>query len=898
MSVNKGNNKIDKDYMAITEEDKMLKQEIEFLVQTLESTNFIEQLNALETLKRMIISATTSMTSVPKPLKYLREQYCKVKSCYENIFDIKTKKSCADIISVIGVVMTDKEEFLNDTLQYRFLGLCDDVDVWGHEYVRHLTNQIVTVWVNKDLANDNTVDCNEENFSESSDSLKVRCLALVHKIIPYFMKHNAAIEAIDLCIELELLNLLSMYASPSNYDRICLYMMKTVLYLSDPDNRKLLEAAAKIYEQFGDFGQAMKCALRLNDADYALKLLEKAKTESLQKQLAFLLARQQYNVPYENLVNTNMGGLVEITSNARLSEYFHVLARELDIMDPKLPEDIYKSHLEPSRPTLGLKNVDSARNNLASSYVNGLVNCGFGKDKLIMEDESGMKWVYKNQECGMMSTIGTLGWVFQWDVDGGLSCIDKYLYSDDDYIKAGGLLACGVVNARVKNECDPALALLGEYVTNSKKVLSRASIVGLGVAYAGTRKPECLAILQPVILDMSSEKFELSCLAALSSGMIAVSSLDGELTTIIIQTMMERSEEQMSHPFAKFMVLGLALTCFGRQGQVDVILASLEALQEPLRSMAHLMCDICAYAGSGSVLKVQQLLHILSEKTDEKKPAKKNEDESDNQFDYLAHQGLAVLGIGLISMGEPIGQEMGFRVLGRLLRFGNVGIKRAVPLALALMWSSDPQMRVLDTLGKFSHDSDQELAFTAILSMGLVGAGTNNARLAAMLRQLALFHSQEPRCIFGVRLAQGLLHLGKGTLTISPHHQDRFITNSVAVGGLLTLLVSCLDIKNTFMNSHDYLLFYLTSAFQPRLLMTFDESLHPLPVTVRVGQAVDTVGQAGRPKTITGFQTHTTPVLLAAGERVELSTEQYVPISELPLEGFVILKKNPNWEES
>ena len=36
-----------------------------------------------------------------------------------------------------------------------------------------------------------------------------------------------------------------------------------------------------------------------------------------------------------------------------------------------------------------------------------------------------------------------------------------------------------------------------------------------------------------------------------------------------------------------------------------------------------------------------------------------------------------------------------------------------------------------------------------------------------------------------------------------------------------------------------------------------------MPVSVRVGQAVDVVGQAGRPKTITGFATHTTPVLLA-----------------------------------
>jgi 26S proteasome regulatory subunit N1 len=76
--------------------------------------------------------------------------------------------------------------------------------------------------------------------------------------------------------------------------------------------------------------------------------------------------------------------------------------------------------------------------------------------------------------------------------------------------------------------------------------------------------------------------------------------------------------------------------------------------------------------------------------------------------------------------------------------------------------------------------------------------------------------------------------------------------------------------------------------------MTVDEELKELPVQVRVGQRVDTVGVAGKPKTITGFQTHNTPVLLAAGERAELATDEYLPLTNI-LEGFVILKKNPNY---
>ncbi|OBZ81019.1 hypothetical protein A0J61_10932, partial [Choanephora cucurbitarum] len=63
-----------------------------------------------------------------------------------------------------------------------------------------------------------------------------------------------------------------------------------------------------------------------------------------------------------------------------------------------------------------------------------------------------------------------------------------------------------------------------------------------------------------------------------------------------------------------------------------------------------------------------------------------------------------------------------------------------------------------------------------------------------------------------------------------------------------------------------------------------------------VGQAVDVVGQAGRPKTITGFQTHSTPVLLAHSERAELATEEYLSLAPV-LEGIVLLRKNPDYME-
>lgn len=66
---------------------------------------------------------------------------------------------------------------------------------------------------------------------------------------------------------------------------------------------------------------------------------------------------------------------------------------------------------------------------------------------------------------------------------------------------------------------------------------------------------------------------------------------------------------------------------------------------------------------------------------------------------------------------------------------------------------------------------------------------------------------------------------------------------------------------------HDFC--FSHAAYSPQV----DSDLKPLPVNVRVGQAVETVGQAGKPKTITGFQTHTTPVLLGVRDRAEVRQE-------------------------
>jgi 26S proteasome regulatory subunit N1 len=874
----------------LSEEDIKLKEELGLCVSRLKEDDARLYQSALDNLRTLIKASTTSMTSVPKPLKFMIPHYDDMKMVFEKLpAGSETKRDCADIVSVLAMTMS--EEGKNECLEFRLVGhpTAEHIAAWGHEYLRHLSGEVVAKW--NDLQPEDTKD-------------KEQLVTLVKEILPSQMKHHAEAEACDLLMEVEQLDLIHQYVDEQAFQRVCLYLTSCVPYVPDPENTNLLRTALTIFRKFKRWPQSLKLALQINDADLVKEIFLESGQEGgdeaalVQKQLAYMLGRQQHFIA--NLDENEFDDVIEIMSNSHLNNHFLNLARELDILEPKTPDDVYKTHLDNVRP-FGGSSVDSAKQNLASTFVNGFVNAGFGKDKLVLDD--GNKWLYKNKDAGMMSAAASIGLILLWDVDGGLTQIDKYLYSPDDHIKAGALLACGIVNAGVRNDCDPALALLSDYILHDSMPMRTGSIFGLGLAYAGSNREDVISQLLPVFGNAKSN-MEVVGVTALALGLIAVGSCNNEVTTVLLQTLMDKSPADLKEPYAKFLTLGIGLCFLGKQEAAEATVATLEVLDEPFKSMAMTLVDICAYAGTGNVLKIQNLLHICSEhyepsekddgRKDKKKDDKKEEKKEEAHVDLSLQQSVAVLGLGLIAMGEDIGSEMMFRTFGHLLRYCEPVIRRAVPLALGLMSISNPQLNILDTLSKFSHDSDAEVAHNSIFAMGLLGAGTNNARLAATLRQLAQYHAKDSSNLFMVRLAQGLLHMGKGTMTLNPFHCDSQLMSPVAVAGLLSCVVAFLDVKTTILGKSHYLLYSLATAIQPRMLVTFDEAMRPLPVAVRVGQAVDVVGQAGKPKTITGFQTHTTPVLLACGERAELATEEYLPLTPI-MEGFVILKKNPDY---
>ncbi|KAK7715938.1 proteasome regulatory particle base subunit [Botryosphaeria dothidea] len=852
----------------LSEEDQQLKNELDMLVERIQESDTSLYKPALEAIKNFIKTSTSSMTAVPKPLKFLRPHYESLEKTYESWPEGADKQSLADMMSVLG--MTYSDENRRDTLKYRLLSPSKDLGSWGHEYMRHLALEIGQEF--QDRLNDD----------KPADEL----VDLGLNLVPFFLKHNAEADAVDILSELEMIESIGQYLDENTFSRVALYMVSMVTLLTYPDNDRFLRTAYKIYRDYKQFTQAMVIAIRLNDKELIQDAFNATEDKSIKKQMGFLIARQRIviDLPEEE----EDGELAECINNTRLADHFKVLAKELNILDPKTPDDIYKTHLESSR-TAGLTNTDSARHNLASAFVNAFVNAGFGNDKMMLVDEDKNSWVWRTKDEGMLSTAASLGLLMQWDTEGGLDKIDRYTYLEEDQIKAGAMLASGIVNSGVRSDADPAMALLGDTDNlESKSVPIRvASIMGLGLAYAGSNKEELLELLLPIVSDTSLD-MKLSAMAALSLGMIFVGSAQSDVSEAIIQTFLDEDRtKQLKDKWTRFMALGLALLFFGQQEEVDVILETLKAIDHPMSKPTSVLAEVCAWAGTGAVLKIQQLLHICNEHIDDESEEKKGDE---------LLQAYAVIGISLVAMGEETGQEMVLRTFGHLMHYGETNIRKAVPLALGLITPSNPQMKVYDTLSRYSHDNDNDVAINAIFAMGLVGAGTNNARLAQLLRQLASYYSRDPNALFMVRIAQGLLHMGKGTLSVNPFHTDRQVLSRVAAAGLLTVLVSLIDAKQFVLSDSHYLLYFMVTAMQPRFLITLDEDLKPLTVNVRVGQAVDVVGQAGRPKTITGWQTQSTPVLLAYGERAELEDEQYISLNST-LEGVVILRKNPEWED-
>jgi 26S proteasome regulatory subunit N1 len=641
-----GKDKVDPD--EVSEEDKALKEGLELAVLRLQEPDNSLHKQALDHLSSEIRSATSSMTSVPKPLKFLRPHFDALKAVYESwALDHPMKLIMADVMSVLAMTMAKPGS--RECLKFKLSGTHVNISSWGHEYVRALSGEISEEY------NKRTIEVLAEDETDVDD-----LMTLVDDIIPFQMKHNAEAEAVDLLMEVQQLGKLINPESPvvddRNHERVCLYLLRCTDFVTDPEDlHNLLSTAYAIYKSQKKYTDALRVALKMDENEKIAELFgeETDAPEISKKQMAFILARCRSSFTLED------EQLNEIIGNAGLSERYLAVARDMGVLEPKTPEDIYKTHLlEGGLATRGSRNTaappaDSARANLASSFVNCFVNAGCCKDTLMTVEDS--NWVFKNKDHGMMSAAASLGMVLLWNVDEGLNQIDKFFHNKEDYIKAGACLAVGIVSSGVRNESDPALALLTDFIENKSVIVRTASVCGLGIAYSGSQREELMELLVPVAANTEGADITEVSMAALSLGLVFVGTCNDEVGGILVQRLMEATEEELNHTASRFLCLGLGLLYLGKQERADAMLEAVRTVEHKRGKYAEITLNTCAYAGTGNVLKVQEMLRLCAEHLTEE----------------AEHQSVAVLGIALVVLGEDVGTEMSLRTFDHLLQYGN-----------------------------------------------------------------------------------------------------------------------------------------------------------------------------------------------------------------------------------
>ncbi|CAM9618573.1 unnamed protein product, partial [Phaeothamnion confervicola] len=177
-----------------------------------------------------------------------------------------------------------------------------------------------------------------------------------------------------------------------------------------------------------------------------------------------------------------------------------------------------------------------------------------------------------------------------------------------DYIKAGAALAVGVVTSGVRNESDPALALLAEHVESKSSAMKCAAVVGLGVAYAGMARQDVLELIAPIIADSDNiNMVEASVgLASLSLGLIFVGTCNEEVGSLLAQRLMESSDAELDQGMARFVCVGLGLLFLNKAERADAMAEVVKTVEHPLGRFCSVVLETCAYACTGNVLQVMR----------------------------------------------------------------------------------------------------------------------------------------------------------------------------------------------------------------------------------------------------------------------------------------------------
>jgi 26S proteasome regulatory subunit N1 len=763
---------------------------------------------ALQMIVKQLRASSSAASSLPSTLISLISQKEILLDVYAGLSG-ECRSVMADILSVISATGDD-----GDALRYRLEGGGTPLDIWGHQYIKKLASDLIGA------------------LGSDTDSSEAECMKVLDEVLPCLFRFNAECDAIDLLMELDILERAIGFIDRDNYERVCVYIKAFFPYIDGREARRKVNRV--LYEMHGKMGdKAGQLYALLRERESVEAYIEGEENRAMKMQLAYIAARR--GVYYES----SDGEIREILSNQRVREFNRYIAQELE---------------------LSVKESGPVEGKSAAAFLisDRLVNASLGASTLPLQE---LKKSHK------VAAVASSGLLYLWDPCRAMSEMEEDVFSADGYLAVGTLLGISISGTRVHDANDSVLALIRENLSTQSVTQKIALLQSLLTLYAGSCRRDVLDMISPFYTDIDPE---VSFFSMFATGAVFCTSADAEILSSMVQVLLERQTSEFANPLSRFALLGISLVYLQAEEKVFDVLDLVKAVEDLGPALSVLMRGM-AYAGSGNSSVLHGILKDALEDTS---------DEEENGLKNI----FAILSVAIISLGDDTTGQMGARIIESAMVIDDPHIQIAIPMALAILYASDPKVEVTDTLRRCAHSGDLSVVTSSIAALGLVSAGSNNSRVASSLEQMESFCGKQSSGS-ALKISQGLLHLGRGTLLLTP-----MLSGSIdprAFVGLMGFSFCFIERSFRIIDRFYFLVLLLSLGVRTKYVITLDSSGAIVKTGIRVGTPVDVSGVAGRPKRISGAQTHETPVILQPSEAAEI-TEQ-TPLTSL-VEDIVVVE--------
>ena len=827
--------------------------------------------NALCTLHDEVRSALGSSFN---EIQTLLDRHSAIASHIDNLKGDE-KRHLYDLLSVISILDNPK-----NVLRYRLLGGVTELTVWSHQYVRKLVCSILDViYGNSEY----------EEFGP-----------VIEPIISFLFAHNSEAEAIDFAIEvsglqprpivteqssaflLEIRNLMesdpedepnselmkektAANATKRDTDKPTTQVMdrtvdravfKHVLARVDADNRERVLTYLEELGKFYDLNDEILEVKQHDPSRYLVGLLKTHRTKDaemyvrrmedgeIKKQCLYILARNSIRYSGNNEEE-------RILSNRHMYGVFQAVATALEVLPTKKLDYMFKG--------LNRDRVD------VTAVANGLVNFAYGRDPVFFPQEGDYRVKEEQMEqlksSSSPAAIASVGLIHAFNPSTLYSLYESRIF---DSPEIGALLAVALSSYRIGDPDSSILNLLSIFLSSSDSI---AALFAISILYYGTHCQEVYELVFPLLscADNSVSLFSIYVLGSVFPG-------DIEILSSCVDVYAELKKDPV---FTHYAMLGIALFFY----KLEMVPNSdakriFDRLDPHVRVLARGFIGI----GSGSPELVDAILA----------------ESFIGEIDALL-ESLGLIASCMVGLGDSIAMQLVERIATSSLLLDSPHLKSIVPLCLALLYASNPRPEVVDILERSINSG--ECSVNAIVSLGIVGAGTCSSRILTILDSNFSSVYKDPRASAALIYARGLVNLGKGLFTLSPLAYNKQIIMPRSFVALISTLFIFLESAGSI-KDHSYLLYMVVGAVHPRYVHvdvtdpeepTSQSATDQSPeteLTVRIGQPVETVGLAGKPSRISATVVHTLPAILNEREMAESD----IPLCTAYVEDIVVLR--------